>query len=97
MLQKAKSDLKFWPRVILAADCIISYDLVIKICYFAEGDQQEQINQAQGEAQGLLSRAQARAKSLELLSAALENKVLSHPSSLLIMLPQNYFLLYSMG
>jgi regulator of protease activity HflC (stomatin/prohibitin superfamily) len=47
--------------------------------YFAEGDQQEQINQAQGEAQGLLSRAQARAKSLELLSAALENKVLQHP------------------
>jgi regulator of protease activity HflC (stomatin/prohibitin superfamily) len=75
MLQKAKSDLKFWPQVILAADFIISYDLVIKICYFAEGDQQEQINQAQGEAQGLLSRAQARAKSLELLSAALENKV----------------------
>lgn len=49
-----------------------------------EGDQQEQINQAQGEAQGLLSRAQARAKSLELLSAALENKVMinQQPSTL---------------
>jgi len=41
-----------------------------------EGEKQEIINQAVGEAEGLIARAEARAKSLEVLSSALENKVL---------------------
>jgi len=40
----------------------------------SEGEKQEIINQAIGEAEGLIARAEARAKSLQLLSEALENK-----------------------
>ena len=66
-------------KILSSGNMILYYFLILYLLHqlfnIVEADQQEQINQAQGEAQGLLSRAQARARSLELLSNSLESKV----------------------
>ena len=66
-------------KILSSGNMILYYFLILYLLHqlfnIVEADQQEQINQAQGEAQGLLSRAQARARSLELLSISLESKV----------------------
>lgn len=51
---------------------IIAYHL-IKI---VEAEKQEQINKADGEAKALFAVAEARAKSIEIVSAVLQNQVL---------------------